>query len=56
MNNQTHWLGALLGSFILIWYRRHIRCGALIDRAAEKVTAPIDLASRWLLMKQEIAG
>jgi nickel-dependent lactate racemase len=40
MINQTHWLGALLGSYNLIGTRcTPVR--ELIDRAAEKVTAPV---------------
>jgi nickel-dependent lactate racemase len=54
MINQTHWLGALLGSYNLIGTAcTPVR--ALIDRAAEKVTAPIACFA-LVLRQQEIAG
>ncbi|MGZ4730991.1 MAG: lactate racemase domain-containing protein [Terriglobales bacterium] len=54
MINQTHWLGALLGSYNLIGTTcTPVR--ALIDRAAEKVTVPIACFT-LVLRKQEIAG
>ena len=54
MINQTHWLGALLGSYNLIGTPcTPVR--ALIDRAAEKLTAPIACFA-LVLRQQEIAG
>ena len=54
MINQTHWLGALLGSYNLIGTAcTPVR--ALIDRAAEKVTAPIACFA-LVLRQQGIAG
>ncbi|MGH9504169.1 MAG: lactate racemase domain-containing protein [Terriglobales bacterium] len=54
MINQTHWLGALLGSYNLIGTAcTPVR--ALIDRAAGKVTVPVACFA-LVLRKQEIAG
>jgi nickel-dependent lactate racemase len=54
MINQTHWLGALLGSYNLIGTpRTPVR--ALIDRAAEKITVPI-VCFALVLRKQDVAG
>jgi lactate racemase len=54
MINQTHWLGALLGSYNLIGTpRTSVR--ALIDRAAEKVKVPVACFA-LVLRKQDIAG
>ena len=54
MINQTHWLGALLGSYNLIGTPcTPVR--ALIDRAAEKVTVPVACFA-LVLRKQDIAG
>jgi nickel-dependent lactate racemase len=54
MINQTHWLGALLGSYNLIGtHRTPVR--ALIDQAAEKITVPVACFA-LVLRKQDIAG
>lgn len=54
MINQTHWLGALLGSYDLIGTTcTPVR--ELIDRAAEKVTVPVACLA-LVLRKHEIAG
>lgn len=54
MINQTHWLGALLGSYNLIGTAiTPVR--ALIDRAAEKITIPVACFA-LVLRKQDIAG
>jgi nickel-dependent lactate racemase len=54
MINQTHWLGALLGSYDLIGTLcTPVR--ALIDRAAEKVTVPVACFA-LVLRQQDIAG
>jgi nickel-dependent lactate racemase len=54
MINQTHWLGALLGSYNLIGTpRTPVR--ALIDQAAEKITVPIACFA-LVLRKQDVAG
>ncbi len=54
MINQTHWLGALLGSYNLIGTLcTPVR--ALIDRAAEKITVPVACFA-LVLRKQDIAG
>ena len=54
MINQTHWLGALLGSYNLIGTpRTPVR--ALIDQAAEKITVPVACLA-LVLRKQDIAG
>ena len=52
--NQTHWLGALLGSYNLIG-TQHTPVRALIDQAAEKITVPVACFA-LVLRKQEIAG
>jgi nickel-dependent lactate racemase len=52
--NQTHWLGALLGSYNLIG-THHTPVRALIDQAAEKITVPVACFA-LVLRKQEIAG
>jgi lactate racemase len=54
MINQTHWLGALLGSYNLIGTAR-TPVRALIDRAAEKITVPVSCFA-LVLRKQDIAG
>jgi lactate racemase len=54
MINQTHWLGALLGSFNLIG-TSSTPVRALIDKAAEKVTVPVACFA-LVLRKQDIAG
>jgi lactate racemase len=54
MINQTHWLGALLGSYNLIGtVRTPVR--ALIDRAAEKITVPVSCFA-LVLRERDIAG
>jgi nickel-dependent lactate racemase len=54
MINQTHWLGALLGSYDLIGTRcTPVR--ELIDRAAESVTVPVSCFA-LVLEGQNIAG
>jgi len=54
MINQTHWLGALLGSYNLIGTAcTPVR--ALIDRAAEKVTVPVACFA-LVLREEKIAG
>jgi lactate racemase len=54
MINQTHWLGALLGSYNLIGtHCTPVR--ALIDQAAEKITVPVACFA-LVLRKQDIAG
>jgi nickel-dependent lactate racemase len=54
MINQTHWLGALLGSYNLIGTPcTPVR--ALIDRAAERVTVPVACFA-LVLRKKDIAG
>ena len=54
MIHQTHWLGALLGSYNLIGTPcTPVR--ALIDRAAEKITVPVACFA-LVLRKQDIAG
>jgi nickel-dependent lactate racemase len=54
MINQTHWLGALLGSYNLIGTRcTPIR--ALIDQAAEKIKVPVACFA-LVLTEQGIAG
>ena len=54
MINQTHWLGALLGSYNLIGTAcTPVR--ALIDRAAEQVTVPVACFA-LVLRQQEIAA
>jgi nickel-dependent lactate racemase len=54
MINQTHWLGALLGSYNLIGTpTTPVR--ALIDRAASKITVPISCFA-LVLRKRDIAG
>ncbi len=54
MINQTHWLGALLGSYNLIGTAcTPVR--ALIDRAAEKVKVPVSCFA-LVLRQQDIAG
>jgi lactate racemase len=52
--NQTHWLGALLGSYNLIGTPR-TAVRALIDQAAEKITVPVACFA-LVLRKQDIAG
>jgi lactate racemase len=52
--NQTHWLGALLGSYNLIG-THHTPVRALIDQAAEKITVPVACFA-LVLRKQEISG
>jgi lactate racemase len=54
MINQTHWLGALLGSYNLIGTSR-TPVRALIDQAAEKITVPIACFA-LVLRKQDVAG
>jgi lactate racemase len=54
MINQTHWLGALLGSYSLIG-TASTPVRALIDRAAEKITVPVACFA-LVLRKQDIAG
>jgi lactate racemase len=52
--DQTHWLGALLGSYNLIGtHDTPVR--ALIDQAAEKITVPVACFA-LVLRKQDIAG
>ncbi len=54
MINQTHWLGALLGSYNLIGTpTTPVR--ALIDRAAAKVTVPVSCLA-LVLRKHDVAG
>jgi lactate racemase len=54
MINQTHWLGALLGSYNLIGTpRTPVR--ALIDQAAEKIAVPVACFA-LVLRKQDIVG
>jgi lactate racemase len=54
MIHQTHWLGALLGSFNLIGTpRTPVR--ALIDRAAAKIPVPVSCFA-LVLRQQDIAG
>ena len=54
MINQTHWLGALLGSYNLIGTPiTPVR--ALIDRAAEKITVPVSCFA-LVLRTKDIAG
>jgi lactate racemase len=54
MINQTHWLGALLGSYNLIGTcRTPVR--ALIDQAADKVTVPVACFA-LVLRKKDVAG
>jgi len=54
MINQTHWLGALLGSYNLIGTpRTPVR--ALIDQAAQKITVPVACFA-LVLRKQDVAG
>ncbi len=54
MINQTHWLGALLGSYNLIGTpTTPVR--ALIDRAAEKITLPVSCFA-LVLRKHDIVG
>jgi len=54
MINQTHWLGALLGSYDLIGTRcTPVR--ELIDRAAERVTVPVACFA-LVLARQDIVG
>ncbi len=52
--NQTHWLGALLGSYNLIGTPR-TAVRALIDQAAKKITVPVACFA-LVLRKQDIAG
>ena len=54
MIHQTHWLGALLGSYNLIGTAQ-TPVRALIDRAAEKVKVPVACFA-LVLRKQDIAG
>src|ERR1700738_5146583 len=54
MIHQTHWLGALLGSYNLIG-THHTPVRALIDQAAEKITVPV-ACFVLVLRKQDIAG
>jgi lactate racemase len=54
MVNQTHWLGALLGSYNLIGTAR-TPVRALIDEAAEKITVPVACFA-LVLRKQDVAG
>lgn len=54
MINQTHWLGALIGSYNLIGTAQ-TTVRALIDRAAERVTVPVSCFA-LVLRKQDIAG
>jgi nickel-dependent lactate racemase len=54
MINQTHWLGALLGSYDLIG-NRCTPVRALIDQAAEKVKVPVACFA-LVLAEQGIAG
>jgi nickel-dependent lactate racemase len=54
MINQTHWLGALMGSYNLIGTAQ-TPVRALIDRAAEKVRVPVACFA-LVLRKQDIAG
>jgi nickel-dependent lactate racemase len=54
MINQTHWLGALLGSYNLIGTAR-TPVRALIDEAAGKITVPVACFA-LVLRSQEIAG
>lgn len=54
MINQTHWLGALLGSYNLIG-TTNTPVRALVDRAAEKITVPVACFA-LVLRKQDIAG
>jgi lactate racemase len=54
MINQTHWLGALLGSYNLIGtMRTPVR--ALIDQAAKKITVPVACFA-LVLRNQDVAG
>jgi len=54
MINQTHWLGALLGSYNLIGTpTTPVR--ALIDRAAEKITVPVSCFA-LVLRRHDIVG
>ena len=54
MINQTHWLGALLGSYNLIGtLRTPVR--ALIDQAAGKITVPVACFA-LVLRQQDVAG
>jgi nickel-dependent lactate racemase len=54
MINQTHWLGALLGSYNLIGTSR-TPVRALIDEAAEKITVPVACFA-LVLRNQDVAG
>jgi lactate racemase len=54
MINQTHWLGALLGSYNLIG-TLHTPVRALIDQAAERVTVPVACFA-LVLRQQDVAG
>jgi nickel-dependent lactate racemase len=54
MINQTHWLGALLGSYNLIG-TASTPVRALINRAAEKITVPVSCFA-LVLREQNIAG
>src|SRR5208282_1508032 len=54
MIHQTHWLGALLGSYNLIGTTR-TPVRALIDQAAEKVSVPVACFA-LVLRKRDIAG
>jgi lactate racemase len=54
MINQTHWLGALLGSYNLIGTTR-TPVRALIDQAAEKITVPVACFA-LVLRNQDVAG
>ncbi len=54
MIDQTHWLGALLGSYNLIGMPG-TTVRALIDQAAEKITVPVACFA-LVLRKQDIAG
>jgi nickel-dependent lactate racemase len=54
MINQTHWVGALLGSYNLIG-TPSTPVRALIDRAAERITVPISCFA-LVLRNHDIAG
>ncbi|MGA9801292.1 MAG: lactate racemase domain-containing protein [Terriglobales bacterium] len=54
MINQTHWLGALLGSYNLIG-TFHTPVRALIDQAAARITVPVACFA-LVLRQQEVAG
>jgi len=54
MINQTHWLGALLGSYNLI-ARPALRSAPLIDQGRPKITVPVACFA-LVLRKQDVAG